>query len=58
MAKEMPSSFQAVYILMMCVILFIISVFVVYFRQLIKKWFYNHQQKGTVEKPKDVESEM
>ncbi|XP_075835299.1 disintegrin and metalloproteinase domain-containing protein 30 [Microtus pennsylvanicus] len=55
MAEEMPSSFQAVYIMMMRIILFVISVIVVYFRQLIKKWFYDHQKKETVKKPKDAE---
>nr|XP_048303752.1 disintegrin and metalloproteinase domain-containing protein 30 isoform X1 [Myodes glareolus] len=58
MAEEMPASFQAVYIMMLRIIFFVISVIVVYLRQLIKKWVYDRQQKETVEEAKDVGSEM
>ncbi|KAL1772542.1 disintegrin and metalloproteinase domain-containing protein 30 [Sigmodon hispidus] len=47
MPDEVPPPYQVLFIMMIRIVLFIISVMFVYFRQLFKKWFHNRLQKKT-----------
>ncbi|XP_051021373.1 disintegrin and metalloproteinase domain-containing protein 30 [Acomys russatus] len=44
--EDMPLPVRVVYVILLRVILFIVSVIVVFFRQLIKKWFLSHSIIG------------
>ncbi|CAH6927612.1 disintegrin and metalloproteinase domain-containing protein 30 [Phodopus roborovskii] len=60
-AEEVRSSFPVLYIMVMRIILFIASVIIVFFRQLIKNWYHKRWQKQSVKsqpETDDVKSQM